>query len=154
VAEDSANKPQGSTSGTIVQACNNAQVSLREDGTLCGLHSDKEIDNKSKQNSATQPRGTQGSEQQDDGEVQNDPQIADSKRVAIIVRQEVQSDPQIADSERGAIIVQQDEPQVDDPEEGAIVAHAVIVHQDDPQKVDLKRGAIADPQDVGLEREL
>ena len=129
-------------------------MSLWEDGTLCGLNSDKEIDNESKQDRTTQPPGTQGGEQQDEGEVQNDPQIADSKRGAIIVRQEVQSDPQIADSERGAIIVQQDDPQVDDPEGGAAIAHAVIVHQDNPQDVDLERGAIANPQDVGLEREL
>jgi len=83
--EDSANRLQGSTSGTIVQACNTVQVSLQEDGTLCGRDSDQEIDNESEQDSTTQPQGTQGSEQQDEGEVQNDPQIADSERGAIIV---------------------------------------------------------------------
>jgi len=57
--EDNANRPQGSASGTIVRARNTAQVSLREDGDVCGLDSDKEIDNESKQDSTTQPRGTQ-----------------------------------------------------------------------------------------------
>ena len=107
-----------------------------------------------KKNCTTKTHGIQGSEQQDEGEVQNDPQIADSERGAIIVWQEVQSDPQIADSERGAIIVQQDDPHVDDPEGGAVIAHVVIVHQDDPQDVDPKRGAITDPQDVGLKKQL
>ena len=83
--KDSANRPQGSTSGTIVRARNTVQVSLREDGTLCGLNSDEEIDNESKQDNTTQPRGTQGSEQQDGGDVQNEPQIADSERGAIVV---------------------------------------------------------------------
>jgi len=94
------------------------------------------------------------SEQQVEGEILNGPQIADPERGAIIVRQEVQSDLQIADSERGAVVAQQDEPQVNDPERGVVIAHVVIVHQDDPQDVDLERGAIVDPQDVGLEREL
>jgi len=93
----------------------------------------EDVDNELKQNSATKPREAQGSEQQDEGEVQNDPQVADSKR--------------------GAIFIWQDDLQVADPERGAIIAHAVVVHQDDPQDIDLERGAIIDAQDVGLERE-
>jgi len=71
--EDNADRPQGNTTGAIVQVSTAPQVSFREDGSIVGLESDEEDDNDSQGNHVMESQGMQGSEHQDEGEAHADP---------------------------------------------------------------------------------